>query len=103
MARTPEQRGPFGRWLVGERRARGWSADEMRARVQEARGFAMAHSTYALLESGQRQPTDEQRRHLTALLAVLWETVGARRENERQTDLIARIGQNAGWLPPRKP
>lgn len=37
------------------------------------------------------------------LVAVLWETVGARRENERQTDLIARIGQNAGWLPPRKP
>lgn len=68
MARTPEQRGPFGRWLVAERKARGWTADEMRSRVQEARGFAMAHSTYALLESGQRQPTDEQVRHLTAFL-----------------------------------
>lgn len=68
MARTPEQRGPFGRWLVRERKARGWTADEMRVRLQEARGFAMAHSTYALLESGQRQPTDEQVRHLSAFL-----------------------------------
>jgi transcriptional regulator with XRE-family HTH domain len=68
MARTPEQRGPFGRWLVTERKARGWTADDMRARLREARGFAMAHSTYALIESGQRSPTDEQRAHLTAFL-----------------------------------
>jgi transcriptional regulator with XRE-family HTH domain len=96
MARTPEQRGPFGRWLVGERKARGWTADQMRARLQEARGFAMAHSTYALLESGQRQPTDEQARHLTAFLGSEPEPTPAPASD--LSALIARLDAQAATI-----
>lgn len=99
MAVTPEQRGTFGRWLVSERKARGWKADELRDRLREARGFGLGHSTYALLESGQRKPTEEQRRHLTAFLGSepdpdpgepggLQLLVAA---IERQTDAIAEL------------
>lgn len=92
MAVTPEQRGPFGRWLVAERRARGWKADELRDRLRDARGFAMGHSTYALLESGLRKPTEEQRRHLTEFL-------GSQPEGEEPAaDLIVALERHTAAL-----
>lgn len=49
---------------MAARKERNLTPTEVRERLREQRGYAMAHSTYAMIESGSRLPTDEQREHL---------------------------------------
>lgn len=74
MAKSDSERGPFGAWLVRERKARAGSgrdgkmtAAEVRAWLIRDRGFGIGESAYAELESGTALPSQEQRRHLTRL------------------------------------
>lgn len=74
MAKSDSQRGPFGAWLVHERKSRPgkgrdgkMTAGEVRAMLIRDRGFGIGESAYAELESGTALPSDEQRRHLEAL------------------------------------
>lgn len=72
MAIPIEHKPPFARWLVAQRKARPGSGKdgvmttaELREAIRVSRGFGMGHSTYAQMESGAREPTEEQYRHLT--------------------------------------
>lgn len=57
MAKTPEQRGPVGAWLVQERKARGWhSAAIARAGLERAGILRVAPSVYAEWEAGTKKP-----------------------------------------------
>ena len=66
MAKTPEQRGPIGAWLVEQRRARGWdSAALARAGLERAGVMRVAQSVYAEWEAGTKRPNAEQMEALT--------------------------------------
>lgn len=74
MAKSDSERGPFGAWLVQQRKARPgagrdgrMTAAEVRAWLIRDRGFGIGESAYAELESGTALPSAEQRRHLAAL------------------------------------
>lgn len=64
MSRVPGRDYRFADWLKEQRKARDLTPEEVRKRLQEQRQFGMGPSTYAMLESAYRQPTDEQREHL---------------------------------------
>lgn len=66
-----EERGPFGAWLVRQRKAkpgRGrdgkMTADEARHALQLATGYGISASVWAELEAGTRRPSGEQRQRL---------------------------------------
>lgn len=74
MAKSDSERGPFGAWLVQERKKREGSgrdgrmtAAEVRAWLIRDRGFGIGESAYAELEAGTALPSAEQRTHLAAL------------------------------------
>lgn len=66
MAKTDEQRGPIGAWLVSERKARGWnSAAVARAALERQRVMHVAPSVYAEWEAGTKRPNAAQMETLT--------------------------------------
>jgi len=66
--RTPAQRGPYGRWLVAAREARGYTTAAEARRALDAAGIRIAHSTYAEYEAGTKVPS---KNHLP-LLERFW-------------------------------
>lgn len=71
--KSDAERGPFGAWLVRQRKARSGSgrdgsmtAHEVRAAVQRSAGYGISPSVYAELEAGTRHPSDDVRLTLEA-------------------------------------
>lgn len=99
MAKSDSERGPFGAWLVQQRKARSGSgrdgkmtAAEVRAWLIRDRGFGIGESAYAELESGTALPSAEQRRHLSALFGSI---PPATMESGDLSDLAAAIREQA--------
>lgn len=94
--KRPSERGTFGSWLVSERKQRGLTPTEVRDRLRQQRGFAMAHSTYAMIESGSRQPTEEQRAHLVAFFGT--EPPAEPQPTDANTEVLRAIADQTEWL-----
>lgn len=92
--KSDAERGPFGAWLVRQRKARPGSgrdgsmtADEVRRAVQRAAGLGFSPSVYAELEAGTRWPSSDQRSALEA-----WAGEAAPRQTGvDSSDVIAAI------------
>lgn len=97
MARTPAQRGTFGRWLTRVREERyERQADALEA-MRRLAGLTISPSEYAQWEAGSRVPrTDNPKRER------LYEFFGSRPEDEPTTapsdDLAASIRELAGAI-----
>lgn len=89
MAKTAEERGPIGAWLVSERHARGWhSAAIARAALERARVMRVAPSVYAEWEAGSKRPNAEQ---LEALTRFYGTEPRFPATNDATADMLARL------------
>lgn len=93
MARTPAQRGTFGRWLTSVREARYKTQAEALADMRRLAGLVIAPSEYAQWESGSRVPrADNPKRER------LYEFFGSRPEDEPENALTGDLSELAASI-----
>lgn len=102
MAKSDSERGPFGTWLVKQRKARpgtgrdgSMTAAEVRAWLIRDQGFGIGESAYAELESGTALPSSEQRAHLASLFDSIPPQAHGSTDGTDIAALVARLERQA--------
>jgi len=96
MARTPAQRGPFGRWLKAAREERYETQAQAIAELRRLAGISISPSEFAQWESGSRVPRDDNPK--VARLYEFFGSTPALEATETPDDLVAALRDHIAAL-----